>query len=206
VRTILDHIILGAGDLDAGVDLLDQLTGVKAAFGGIHPGRGTRNALLALGSSCYLEIMAPDPQQSSLSWFTQLQSLREPKLIGWAVRTSKLDAVAYSAGKLGVGIGGPQLGSRARPAGGMLRWTLLRCLSDRTGLLPIFIDWGNSIHPARDAPAGCELESFGLQTPDAPELRHIFQVLSVDVELTSAEEPRMYARIKGPKGRVDLFS
>ena len=96
MRTGLDHIILGTNDLDRGIAWVEQRTGVRAAFGGVHLGRGTRNALLSLGADSYLEIIAPDPQQTSPTWFSQILAMPEPRLMTWAVHTSDLTALAQA--------------------------------------------------------------------------------------------------------------
>ena len=94
VPTMLDHILLGCSDLDHGIEFVEQRTGVRAAFGGVHPGRGTRNALLSLGERRYLEIIAPDPGQSDTADTYALRKLTEPRLVHWAAHPGDLDAVA----------------------------------------------------------------------------------------------------------------
>jgi hypothetical protein len=205
--TGLDHIILGIDDLDRGVAWLEQRTGVRAIFGGVHLGRGTRNALIALGPSCYLEILAPDPQQSSPTWFTQILTMPDPKLIAWAVHTSNLAAIAREALGAGFYIDGPHVGVRSRSDGKILRWRLFHLRDNRGGLLPFFIEWGrDSLHPAADAPSGCHLESFHLQSPDAQELARACQSLAVEVAIESGVKPLMIARIASPRGEVELTS
>ena len=205
--TGLDHIILGIDDLETGVAWVEKLTGVRALFGGVHPGRGTRNALLALGPSTYLEIMAPDPQQSSPTWFTRVLTLPEPRIIGWAAHASNLPALAQAATSAGFPIDGPHDGARSRPGGGILSWKLIRCLDDRGGLLPIILDWGESTHPAQDAPAGCHLERFRIESPDAAELQRILKKRCAwKFQVEPAEFPRMVARITTPRGEVELTS
>src|SRR5215471_2003279 len=140
VPSMLDHLLLGCSDLDAGIAFVEQKTGVKAAVGGVHPGRGTRNALLALGPLHYLEIIAPDPAQTEAPKVraelpAKLKSLSAPTLVDWAVHTSDIAAVAERWKKAGIKFQGPIPGSRARPDGKMLHWQTLSVEDDRNGLI-----------------------------------------------------------------------
>src|SRR5437879_2299318 len=79
VPALLDHLIVGCRDLDRGIDFVEEKTGVRPAMGGVHPGRGTRNALLSLGERRYLEIMAPDPAQNRIVPYPQIRELNDPR-------------------------------------------------------------------------------------------------------------------------------
>lgn len=203
----LDHIILGSSDLEHGIAWMEGRTGVRAVFGGAHPGRGTHNALLRLGPQSYLEILAPDPQQRSPSWHSGLQALREPRLIAWAMRTADIDAQAGMARAAGFVIIGPDDNSRTRPDGKRLRWRFFRLQDDRGGLLPFFIQWSReSVHPSADAPAGCRLDRFLLQSRAHHELSKACRDLGLDVAVEQGEEPLLRAHISSPKGKVELTS
>ena len=159
--TALDHVLLGINDLDRGVNWVEKLTGVPAVQGGAHPGRGTRNALLALGPACYLEIIAPDPQQHSPTWFSQILGLAEPRLITWAAHTPNIAALATGAKAAGIAIDGPQDGARTRPDGKTLRWKSFRLKDDRGGLLPFFIEWSPDRHTPHKTPRqGANLKAW----------------------------------------------
>ena len=208
VPSLLDHIILGCNDLDRGVALVDEHTGVRAAFGGVHPGRGTRNALLSLGERRYLEIIAPDPKQNILrSRFGKLKELSSPRLVGWAVHPDNSEALAGRLREANVSFEGPTDGARQRPDGKLLRWKTLDLKDDRSGLLPFFIEWSaDSIHPSVDAPSGCRLASFSVSGPDPDELAKDFRLLQIDLTVDHGDKPTLHASITGPKGELNLIS
>src|SRR5215470_3117042 len=125
VPKLLDHILIGSPDLEKGIAFVEERTGVRAAFGGVHPGAGTRNALLSLGSNRYLEIIAPDPQQPATEDKRNLRSLDEPVIVGWAQHPGDIEAFAKRLKGEGVEVIGPQPGSRKRPDGRVLNWKTL---------------------------------------------------------------------------------
>jgi hypothetical protein len=212
VPAFLDHILLGCNDLDRGVAFVEERAGVRAAYGGVHPGRGTRNALLALGERRYLEVIAPDPKQDSAQPFAAQQlatikGLTNPRLIGWAAHPGEVDALAKKLHDAGIATQGPWPGSRARPDGRILSWKALVLADDRHGLLPFFIEWSaGSVHPSVDAPTGCRLERFAAADPDPAALKNTFQRMGIDVPVERGEQAQLRARIVGPKGKFEVSS
>lgn len=207
VPELLDHIILGCSDLDRGIAFVEERTGVRAIFGGAHPGRGTRNALLSLGERRYVEIMAPDPDQPDAKepLALHLRKLSEPQITGWAVHPGDVGSLAKKLRDAGVAFEGPTPGSRKRPDGRVLQWQTLTLKDNASWLLPFFIEWSaDSLHPSADAPAGCRLIRFEAVTPEPDKLARTAALLSLDMPIIKGEKPELRATLAGPKG--DLFA
>jgi len=209
VPPMLDHILLGCDDLQRGIDFVEQRTGVRAVFGGVHPGRGSQNALLSLGIRRYLEIVAPDPHQtaSQSELRAKLKKLSEPRLVGWAAHPGDLQVLAADLAKAGIAAEGPTPGSHKRPDGSVLHWKTLNLKDDANGLLPFFIEWSpDSAHPATDAPSGCQLLRFELLTPDPAALAKITARLMLAAPAAKGSSPQLHAVISGPNGQLDITS
>jgi catechol 2,3-dioxygenase-like lactoylglutathione lyase family enzyme len=205
----IDHLLLGAPDLDAAIDWFEAHTGVRATLGGSHPGMGTRNALVSLGAARYLEIIAPDPAQSAYGFHIDVRTLPAPRLVTWAASTPSADSLAAAARAVHLEVFGPADGSRARPDGTTLRW---RTVGVRTELaspgadpVPFFIEWAPATrHPSGDSPSGCRLVSLELTHPDPARLRDILAALGIDAAIAKAPAPAIRAVLETPKGRVQI--
>ena len=203
VPSLLDHILLGCSDLDRGIAFVEEHTGVRAAFGGVHPGRGTQNALLSLGERRYLEIIAPDPAQPDAKnpLVTYLEKLSGPRLVNWAAHPGDLAAFAKKLREAGIAFEGPTPGSRKRPDGSVLKWQTLTLKDNASWTLPFFIEWSaDSLHPSADSPKGCSLLQFEADTPDPAALAKQTALLGLDLPIVKAEKPQLRATIAGPKG------
>jgi hypothetical protein len=201
---VLDHILLGCSDLDRGIAFVEKHTGIAAAFGGVHPGRGTRNALLSLGEPSraelnprrYLEIIAPDPEQPGAPDHYGLLKLTEPRLVGWAAHPGNLNQFATRLRNQGIAFDGPNPGSRKRGDGLLLEWKTLNLKDDLGGLLPFFIEWSaGTSHPSVDAPRGCHLARFELLTPDPEKLRSAAAAMGLAVEIAKGAKLQLRATI-----------
>ena len=207
VPTLLDHILLGCNDLDRGIAFVEERTGVRAAFGGVHPGRGTQNALLSLGRRCYLEIIAPDPKQSSAPQYPMITKLTEPRLIGWAAHPEDLESFAAKLARSDIVATGPVPGFRKRPDGRILQWKTLTLRDNAADLLPFFIEWSaDSTHPSADAPQGCSLLRFEVMSSEPKLLSSELALLGLDLRVVQGNYPQLRATIIGRKAAFTLSS
>lgn len=211
-RNAVDHLGIGAADLEEGITWLEKTTGVKAMIGGSHPGQGTRNAVISLGGRQYLEIIAPDPGQTvyrPVNFQTDLRMLAQPRLIFWAATTNDITAIAENARRTAQQIVGPIEGSRVRPDGKVLQWKNLLVRNKfavyAAEPIPFFIEWASgSVHPSQDSPKGCELESFEIEHPDPRGVMNALKSLGIEAKVTQARNARLRATLTTPKGTVEL--
>lgn len=202
----VDHLMIGAADLDRAIQWVEQRTGVRAAIGGTHPGRGTRNALIALRGRQYVEIIAPDPGQPE-GLASHLRSITEPRLIGWAAGTSDIEALAKRIRLMRHEPTAPRPGSRARPDGRVLSWTTLgvssKFASGGVDPIPFFIQWAaDSAHPSSDSPAGCTLSSLEFEHPQSDDLSDALARLEIAATVRQTQSVALVATLNTPKGTV----
>ncbi len=217
-RSELDHIVIAAASLDAGVAWVEEKLGAAPVPGGQHAAMGTHNALLRLGARCYLEVIAIDPAGQPPSrprWFSldepdmQARLAASPALITWVVRTPSLAAACARVPDLGEIMPMTRNAFRWKisvPDSGVLAWG---------GILPTAIQWeegddGTVRHPCDVLPdSGCELASLRLSHPAAvlgtSGVVALFRELKIagPVDLKSGPKS-LEAVIRSPNGEVTL--
>ena len=202
----LDHILWAAPDLGSGAKTIEKLTGIAPVRGGAHPGFGTRNSLIGLGSGIYFEIISPDPAQDLKgNRGGVIAALPRPGIMTFAIRSDDLDALSAAARREGLSLEGPVAMHRNRPDGVRIDWTILHLEDSRFGeAIPFVIDWGSSPHPSELVPAGCQLRSFAALHPEANELARLYAALDIPVPVKRAAYPGFVAELETPNGDVVL--
>lgn len=203
----VDHLVFATPDLDAGIRTIEKLFGVPAAIGGQHPGFGTRNALVSLGTAKYLEIIAPDPGQPPPAQPRPfgIDGLTAPRLVTWAAAPGNLEREVDAARERGVDLGAVFDASRTLPNGATLSWRLtdLR-LMPAGGVIPFLIDWLDSPHPASMLPAACTLVELRATHPEPERVLDQLAALGIDMRVDAADRASLMAIIETPRGTVEL--
>ncbi len=198
----IDHLILGVDDLERGMVEFAKRTGVTPVKGGVHPGRGTQNALVSLGDRVYVEILAPSREPgTSADARTSFATLTP---VGWALHTDDLPAVATQVRAAGFTVSEIRPGARARPDGVRLTWQTAEVSGALLEAAPFFISWGaGTPHPSTQSPTGCTLTSVLLWHPEPVPLQKVLASVKVAVSVEPAAA-RMRVVLRCPTGSVEF--
>ncbi len=197
----IDHLVIGAETLAAGVAHVEALLGEGMAGGGQHPVMGTHNRLLSLGPGVYLEVIAIDPEApppERARWFGLDRFAGPPRLVAWVARVGDLDGALAGAP---AGFGRPLALSR-----GPYTWRI--AVTDDgalpfDGVAPALIEWQEGGHPA-DAlpPSHARLARIDLVHPRRNDLLGALPALDrlAHLRLVEGAPPALAAVIETPLG------
>ena len=210
---MIDHLVFASDDLDRATALIAELLGVVPTPGGSHVGKGTRNELLSLGGTTYLELIGPDDAQPAPDGPRPfgIDDLVEPALVAWCVRPSRpLREIVAEARAAGIEFGDVSAMSRRRPDGVLLQWELTVPQFDGPfgRALPFMIDWAESAHPSDTLPPAVRLVELDVLHPEPNKLSTAFGIIGLTsgVSVHQADHPALRARIATARGEVTLTS
>ena len=205
---MIDHLVYATPDLDAAVEWMAAALGVRPTPGGRHPGLGTRNALLDLGSGAYLELIGIDDEAGAAAGGGRpfgLDCIAGPRLAAWAARAVGIDQCVARARRFGYDPGPVQSMSRRRPDGTELHWRLTSPGLQAVELLPFLIEWADDApHPSRTSATGCRLVSFTGAHPDPDAIEPMLRTLGLEFAVVPGPSAALRAVIEGPAGAVSL--
>lgn len=204
---MLDHLVYATPDLDATIAEFRAATGLEPAPGGRHVGLGTRNVLVGLGPTAYLEIVGPDagtPPQPGRQMPFGIADLPEPRLTTWAVHPPDIARAAAASARAGADLGPVVSMSRERPDGVRLDWRLATTHpAPLHGVTPFLIDWETSPHPAAgDLPRAGLLSLRGFH-PDPRAVTAVLRAIGVRLAV-DAGPAGLVAVLDTPAGPVQL--
>lgn len=202
----IDHVMIGTSDLNSAIAEIKRMTGVEPVSGGVHPGRGTRNALISIGPNTYLELYAPNlDDPTSAEDVAGLKKLRKLTPIGWAVSSDDMTWLRKRAAESRLPLTTPEAGSRRETDGTVLHWTTFGYAALEDPFAPFFIHWEDMrLHPSRTSPGGCRLLALRISDPAAEELRRIIKPLAVHVQLRKSPYRKMVVSLRCPRGLVTI--
>lgn len=232
MKTQIDHLVVMAATLDAGVQWCEQTLGITPGPGGEHEKYGTHNRLFKMASPqfplAYLEIIAINPQavipkRSQVPrWFDmddkalQKAVTDRPQLIHFVTSTNDVKAARHVLRTQGIERG--QVVHASRKSGkGTLHWQItVREDGERlfNGTLPTLIQWGKPdateplrLHPRNSLPrSGVTLQSLAVSHPSGAKLQSAYASIGLADIAVETGPANIMATLQTPKGMVQLQS
>lgn len=170
-HSAIDHLVVAGPNLRALVSMWRELTGINPTPGGPHPGRGTRNELVGIDDSTYIELIGPDEDQPDPPGPRAfgIDDLTEPRLVTFAVAVDDLEIACDAVRSTGINPGVIVPMQRERPDGVLLKWRLASPPDmEEAGVMPFMIEWGESTpHPAGSLSPDMSIVSLSMSHPHA---------------------------------------
>ena len=232
MKTQIDHLVVVASTLEAGVQWCEATLGITPHAGGEHEKYGTHNRLFKIATPqyplAYFEIIAINPEavipkrQQVTRWFDmddpvlQKTIAQEPRLVHFVSSTDDLKAARHTLRTQGIERGQIVHASR-KSSKGMLHWQItVREDGERlfNGCLPTLIQWGKPeatdplrLHPRNSLPrSGVSLQSLTVSHPSAAKLQTAFEAMGLTGVDTQTGPANLVATLQTPKGLVQLQS
>ena len=204
----IDHIVYCVPNLEIAIRDLETKLGVKANIGGQHTTQGTKNALIKIGSACYLEILAIDETNKHIApprWMG-IDLLESAKVTRWALKSTSINADSKILSRYNPRMGKVIGGSRKMPNGNTLSWQIAMPLSEpEVEIVPFITDWSESeTHPTDSLNHDCELMELRLTHPKPNGIIGLFERMNIDINISTAEKASIGITIKSPKGIIRL--
>jgi hypothetical protein len=216
----LDHVSYAvASDAFAPtVSRLGSLLGAAFRDGGVHPGYGTRNAVLPLSGGAYVEVVAalehPSTYRAPFGQAVRRRAELGGGWLGWVVGVDDLAPFEVRLGREA------RDGQRRRPDGELLTWRqigVLELIDDPQ--LPYFIQWQcpDAEHPSTGAADSLGIEQLEiagergailewLGTPEHDPLPHVHVnwLPAADLEAAYDEAGLVAVDFHTPHGTVRI--
>lgn len=202
---VLDHIVLAAPDLEPAILEFQEKTGIEPRIAGSIKGLGIKTARVSFEGSCYLEIIAPDPEKGGpIGTLLRASGLTGLKPFHWAIRNTKTGELSGPFKKIGYT---PDCISMfgAREDGTPRKWEMLYLYGHKLkGMCPFFINWDNSDHPCETMPVVGDLVHVKVTAP-ADDMIHqlIAETASSGFSLDEGD-PKFEIKFDSPEGDVEF--
>jgi len=205
----VDHIVYSVSDLEEAIYAFEQKLGVRPIFGGYHKTFGTKNALINLSDSIYLELLTADDSNTNIitpRWMG-VDFLSKNQITRWALKSNSLEGDATILKRYNPEMGEIRNGSRNSDDGSLLQWKLsMPLVSPEVEIVPFLLDWSNTEkHPSELLPnMGCELVELYGTHPNTDVFSSVFESLGYSFSIKKTDEISIKALIKSPKGIIEI--
>lgn len=202
----IDHIALGVNDTLAGIDYVEQLTGVKAFLPEGDHDDFYLSAVVNLNNGCFLEIIGPNPKHTGFNPFKQtLKELTKPTLMFWYLGTHHFDKAQEIINHNGFKLERYNHVQKTK-AGHPIDYQIAIIGKGFYSEQPNLIQWNQMPDKVYNNGQTCHITDFKISFKNATALRDLFEKLGIPQSSTqhiqNSNQNTMSLTLNTPKGSV----